>query len=62
VAIRIEGTDTELEVSRVVSFKVDVPMLFHLDQFDDGTWRLTYNSLLIEDIANLIGFKIIREV
>lgn len=59
-AIRIKGTDKELELSKVVSVKTDKQMI-HFDQLKDGTWRLIYNGNLIEDISKVKWFEIIRE-
>ena len=59
-AIKIEGLDIELELSKVTAVRTSKQMI-HLDQLKDGTWRLIYNSNLISDIADVEGFKIIRE-
>ena len=59
-AIGIEGTGVELELSKVTSIKTKAQMI-HLDQLQDGTWRLIYNENLITDIRKVRAFKIIRE-
>jgi len=59
-AIKLEGIDTELELSKVTAIKTEKQMI-HLDELPDGTWRLIYNSNLIPDITKIEGFKIIRE-
>lgn len=45
-AIVNEGTDNVLELSKVTSPKAK--QMFHLDQLDDGTWRLIYSTDMIE--------------
>jgi len=59
-AIEIEGTDTVLELSKVTAVRTNKNMI-HLDQLDDGTWRLIYNSEMIPDFTKVKGLKIIRE-
>ena len=59
-SILLEGTDVELELSKVTAVRTDKQMI-HLDELNDGTWRLIYNSNLIPDITKIEGFKIIRE-
>lgn len=59
-AIEIKGLDIILELSKVTAVKTNKQMV-HLDQLDDGTWRLIYNSNLIPDFKEVIGFKVIRE-
>jgi hypothetical protein len=59
-AILLEGIDVELELSKVTAVRTSKQMI-HLDELNDGTWRLIYNSNLIPDITKIEGFKIIRE-
>lgn len=59
-AIEIEGTDIVLELSRVTAVRTSKNMI-HLDQLDDGTWRLIYNSEMIPDFTKVKGLKIVRE-
>ena len=59
-AIEIEGIDEILELSKATAIKTDKNMI-HLDQLDDGTWRLIYNGNLIPDFAEVKSLKIIRE-
>lgn len=59
-SILIDGLNKELMLSKVTAVKTDKQMI-HLDELPDGTWRLIYNSNLIEDISKVDGFKIIRE-
>ena len=59
-AIEIEGTDIVLELSRATAVKTDKQMI-HLDQLNDGTWRLIYNGNLIPDFSEVKSLKIIRE-
>ena len=59
-AIEIEGLGIELDLSKVTAVRTDKQMI-HLDQLPDGTWRMIFNSNLIEDVSKVKGFKIIRE-
>ena len=59
-AIAIEGTDIVLELSKATAVRTTKQML-HLDQLDDGTWRLIYNSNLIPDFAKVQALRMIRE-
>jgi len=59
-AIKIEGTDTVLEISKATSVFTHKPMI-HLDKLSDGTWRLIYNENLIPDFSKVKALKIIRE-
>lgn len=59
-AIKIEGLDIELELSKATAVRTDKQMI-HLDQLPDGTWRLIFNSNLIQDFSKVEAFKIIRE-
>lgn len=59
-AIEIEGTDVVLELSKATAIKTNKNMI-HLDQLDDGTWRLIYNGNLIPDFSEVEALKIIRE-
>lgn len=59
-AIKIEGIDKELELSRAVRVKTTKSMI-HFDQLKDGTWRLTYSANVIPDFSKVKSLKIIRE-
>jgi hypothetical protein len=59
-AIEIEGTGIVLELSKATEVKTSKQMI-HLDQLDDGTWRLIYNGNLIPDFTKVKSFKIVRE-
>lgn len=59
-AIRIEGLDKDLELSKVTAIKVDKKMI-ELTELPDGTWRLIYSTSVIPDIKDVIGFTMIRE-
>lgn len=59
-AIEIEGIDEVLELSKATAIKTDKNMI-HLDQLDDGTWRLIYNGNLIPDFTEVKSLKILRE-
>lgn len=59
-AIRIEGLDVELELSKATAVRTDKQMI-HLDQLQDGTWRLIYNSSLIPDFTKVESLRVIRE-
>lgn len=57
---KLEGTDIELEISKVTAVKLDKEMI-HLDKLQDGSWRLIYNSNMIPDFSKISSFKIERE-
>lgn len=58
----IEVGSTRFELTKVTAIKSDsVPFLLHIDKLSDGTYRLTYNAVLIQDIEKIPGFMIIRE-
>lgn len=37
------------------------PQMLHLDQAEDGTWKLLYSKALIPDITKLTRLQLIRE-
>jgi hypothetical protein len=37
------------------------PQMIHLDQADDGTWKLLYSKTLVPDISKLSRLHLIRE-
>lgn len=59
-AIKVEGTDLTLELSKVTSVKTSQRMI-HLDELPDGSWRLIYNGDHIPDFTKVTGLTIIRE-
>lgn len=59
-AIKLEGLDQTLELSKATAVKTDKNMI-HLDQLPDGTWRLIYNGNMIPDFSKLVALTIIRE-
>ena len=59
-SIKIEGTELELELSKVTSVKTSLNMI-HLDQLPNGTWRLIYNGNMIPDFSKVESLTIIRE-
>ncbi len=59
-AVKVEGTDLVLELSKATAIRTDKNMI-HFDQLPDGTWRLIYNANLIPDFTKVKSFKMIRE-
>jgi len=59
-AIKIEGLDIELELSKATAVRTNNNMI-HLDQLADGTWRLIFNGDMIPDFSKVESFRIIRE-
>lgn len=59
-AIEVEGTDEVLELSKVTAVRTSKQMI-HLDQLDDGTWRLIYNGNQFPDFTKVKSLKVIRE-
>ena len=60
-AIEIEGIDLILELSKVTSIRKTQAKMIHLDQLNDGSWRLIYHEDIIPDLAKVKSLKIIRE-
>lgn len=58
-AIKLEGTDTVLELSKFATPKTEKEFI-HLDKLPDGTWRLLYN-VVGTDIKNVSALTIVRE-
>lgn len=59
-AIKLEGTDTVLELSKVTAVRTKQRMI-HLDELPDGTWRLIYNGDHIPDFTKIEALVVIRE-
>ena len=59
-AIEVTGTDHILILSKATAVKTKQNMI-HLDQLQDGTWRLIYNGDMIPDFSVVEGLKIVRE-
>lgn len=59
----------EIRISRVAAIPPPrnsadaavAPQMMHLDQGDDGTWKLLYSKTLIPDISKLTRLQLIRE-
>lgn len=58
--IVLKGIDIELELSTSTAVRVR-PNLMHLDKLWDGTWRLTYNALMIPDFTKVIELTMTKE-
>jgi hypothetical protein len=59
-AVKINGLDMELVLSKVTSVKTENEMI-HLDKMRDGTWRLIYNENMIPDFTKVKSLEIVRE-
>ena len=59
-SIKLDGLDQELVLSKATAIKTEKNMI-HLDQLEDGSWRLIYNSKMIPDFTKLTSLTIIRE-
>ena len=59
-AIRLEGLGQELVLSKATALKTTKNMI-HLDQLNDGTWRLVFNDNMIPDFSKLTAMVIVRE-
>jgi hypothetical protein len=60
-ALKVEGTNTELEFSKITAIGVERQFL-HFDRLNDGTWRLTYSKNFLTDFTvvqaiTLIGLE-----
>lgn len=59
-AIKVNGTDLVLELSKATAIKTEKNMI-HFDQLADGSWRIIYNCNLIPDFTKVVNFEIVRE-
>lgn len=55
--IELVGTDVKLQISRLTVIDV-VRTLFHLDELEDGTWRVTITKSLAGDLTGLQHIEI----
>ena len=58
-SVLIKGTGKELSLSKVIEIDTDYETI-SFDKLKDGTWRLIYSKSVIDDIAEVISFEIIR--
>lgn len=58
-AIKVNGTDIELIITKHISIDVDRPLMF-LEELEDKTWRLTYSKALFPDFAQIKEFQFLR--
>lgn len=59
-SVILQGTDRVLNLSVVTSLRLR-NKLIHLDKLLDGSWRLTYNSLMLPDITKVTALTMIVE-
>lgn len=59
--LAIAGTDTVLDIHKVVGIKADTPTLFTVERMKDGGMRLTYNQIQIPDLTKVRGFMFLRQ-
>jgi len=59
-SIELTGTDIVLELSKATAVKTQKNMI-HLDELDDGTWRLIYNGNLIPDFSQISALTMVRQ-
>ena len=62
-AIEVQGFEEvlqTLELSKATAIQGKKRMI-HLDELDDGTWRLIFSKDLIDDFSLIKSFDIIRE-
>jgi hypothetical protein len=59
-AIEIKGTDIVLELSKASAIQGKKRMI-HLDELEDGTWRLIFSKDLVSDFSEIESLNIIRE-
>lgn len=59
-AVHLIGIDKVLELSKATAVKTNKGMI-HLDELEDGTWRLIYNENIIPDFSLVESIEIIRE-
>jgi hypothetical protein len=58
--IQMGGGGEQLKLSKVTAIGIKGKQMLHLDQLDDGTWRLIYSKEIIPDIQKVLGFNIKR--
>ena len=58
--VEIEGTGERLEISKFTAVRV-AKRFIHLDELQDGTWRLIVNAHQFPDFTKVKSLKIIRE-
>lgn len=58
-AIKVEGTDTVLELSKFATPKTEKEFI-HFDKLPDGSWRLLFNVSGV-DVKDISALTIIRE-
>jgi hypothetical protein len=56
-AIELKGLQAVLELSKITSVRVSKRFI-HLDELEDGSWRLTYNPNQIPDLELLQGITL----
>lgn len=57
--LKFIGTDVEMEITKAAAVRVE-KKFFHLDQLDDGTWRLLYHGEQFPDFSQVQRIDIIR--
>ena len=60
-AIEIVGTDLVLELSKYTIINNDGFKGIHIDQLEDGTYRLLIGNSLIDDFSKVESLRIVRE-
>lgn len=60
-AIKINGIDKELPLSKNVAINKVAKEFIHLDKLPDGTWRIIYTTTTIPDLTKVDSFEIVRE-
>lgn len=58
--IVLKGIEIELELTIVTAIRVR-PNMIHFDRLLDGSWRLTYNSLMIADFTKVTELTMVYE-
>jgi len=58
--IDLKGLNIQFELSIVTAIRVR-PNLIHFDKLLDGSFRLTYNSIMIPDFTKVVELTIINE-
>lgn len=56
-SVMLEGTGVSLQLSQIRRLPLD-HFYFHLDQLQNGTWRLAWGKEVIPEIQEVLGLRI----
>lgn len=59
--LRFEGIDKELKISKATRINTDTDAILHIDRMKDGTVRIIYNGVVVNDLSQVTGIIIVRK-